>query len=218
MFIVGTPPSLCLALLRPGHADLPRFGTALAVTATRLLRLAARFALLAAVSLWVTSCDEPPEPFASAPSSSQPAVSSALARRDWLTQHDRIAPERWLASRAADVDVEPDDPSVASMRALLLTAQQRFGDTTRMIANRAVQLEATLKAKGIDETAPDIIESFSRLAEAGPPLDGFGAMCQNYVILREQGMSKDAALEHLAEALRSSGASASAPSANSEVR
>jgi hypothetical protein len=87
-----------------------------------------------------------------------------------------------------------------------------------MIANRAVQLEGTLKAKGIDEKAPDIIASFSRVAGSARPLDGFGAMCQNYFILREQGLSKDAALTHLAEALRSTGASASVPNATSEVR
>jgi hypothetical protein len=104
------------------------------------------------------------------------------------------------------------------MYALLMTAQERFGDTTRMIANRAVQLEGTLKTKGIDEKAPEIIASFSHAAEQARPLDGFGAMCQNYFILREQGVGKEEALAHLAATIRSSGASASVPPANSEVR
>jgi hypothetical protein len=177
-----------------------------------------RAASLGLACLLVTACDEAIEPQAATPVTSNMSESRAIARRNWLAQHDRTAPDRWLASRAAGVDVDTDDPSVASMHALLMAAQERFGDTTRMIANRAVQLEGTLKAKGIDEKAPDIIASFSRVAGSARPLDGFGAMCQNYFILREQGLSKDAALTHLAEALRSTGASASVPNATSEVR
>lgn len=220
MSIVGTPSSLCFAECRRQHAGLSRFGTAPAVTTPGLSRLAARIVLLAAISLPGASCDDAPEPSASAPTTLPPAERSALARRDWLTQHDRIAPDRWLASRAAGVDVAPDDPSVSSMHALLMEARERFGDTTRMIANRAVQLEATLKARGNDERAPAIIESFVQTAGATHPLGGFGAMCQNYFILREQGLSKDGALAHLAEEIRSHRPAASAPAASStsEVR
>jgi hypothetical protein len=216
MSIVGTPFSLCVAL--SPHALSPRLGTLLAMTALSLCSAGGRLLVLATVSLLGTSCEEASEPQATVPAASQAADSHALVRREWLTQHDRIAPDRWLASRAAGVDVAPDDPSVATMHALLVTARERFGDSTRMIANRAVQLEATLKMKGINEKAPAIIESFSRAAGQARPFDGFGAMCQNYSTLREQGMGKEEALAHLAATIRSSGASASIPPANNQVR
>lgn len=178
---------------------------------------------LALVSILATACEEAAEPEASTAAtttttSTEVVDTHALARRQWLTQHDRTPPDRWLASRAAGVDVGPDDPAVALMHTLLMAAYERFGDKTRMIANRAVQLETALKAKGMPETAPDIIASFTKTAEAGRPLDGFGAMCQRYSILREQGMSNDEALLHLADELRAQQPAAAVPTPNKEVR
>ncbi len=214
------PFSLCLAGFRHERDAWPR-GEAMSRTALR--RFSAALVTLALVSL-LAACEEAAEPEASTAAATTTTTSTevvdthALAHRAWLTQHDRTPPDRWLASRAAGVDVAPDDPAVTAMHALLMAAYERFGDKTRMIANRAVQLETALKAKGTPETAPDIIASFTKTAEAGRPLDGFGAMCQRYSILREQGMSNDDALAHLADELKAQRPAAAAPTPNKEVR
>jgi hypothetical protein len=145
------------------------------------------------------ACEEALEPQAAVevPATSSPDT-RALVRREWITQHDKIAPERWLASRAAGIDLTANDPSVADMRALLSTAHERFGDPSRMIANRAVQLETMLKERGIAEPAPDLIRTLSGAIARGRSLEGFGAMCQKYFILREQGLAREQAIAQLA--------------------
>ncbi len=171
-----------------------------------------RPAALVLLSLVGVACEDATEPQATAahqtpatsPSSS--TVTHALVRKEWIARQDKIAPDQWLASRAAGVDVAPFDPSVAAMRSLLTAAHERFGDPSRMIANRAVQLEGMLKEKGLAEPAPELIRLL--MQAAGPTenmrsFEGFGAMCQKYFILREQGIARDQALAHLTTKVRS---------------
>ena len=69
-----------------------------------------------------------------------------------------------------------------------------------MIANRAVQLEGMLKEKGISEPAPELIQSLSQAAGTSGNVrtyEGFGAMCQKYFILRQQGLAREQALAQI---------------------
>jgi hypothetical protein len=75
-------------------------------------------------------------------------------------------------------------------------AAHRFGDPPRMIANRAVQLEAMLASAGISESAPELIVSLSEISEERPR-EGFGSLCQHYFNLRKQGLDREAALAQL---------------------
>jgi hypothetical protein len=207
MSIVGTPLSLCLADLgwRP---DRPHgFVTPLATAMVKGWRAA----VLVLLSLLSVACEDATEPQATteqtpATSPSSNTVTHALVRKEWIARQDKIAPDQWLASRAAGVDVAPSDPSVSATRALLVAAHERFGDPSRMIANRAVQLEGMLKEKGIVELAPELIRLLLQAAgttENMRSFEGFGAMCHKYFILREQGVARDQALAQLTTKVQS---------------
>lgn len=208
MSIVGTPLSLCLADLgvRP---DRPHgFAAPLATAMVRGWRAVA----LVLLSLFGMACEDTTEPQATTAaqatvtSPSSTTVTHALLRKEWIARQDEIAPDLWLASRAAGVDVAPTDPSVSAMRALLDAAHERFGDPSRMIANRAVQLEGMLKEKGIAEPAPELIQLLLHTAgttENMRSFEGFGAMCHKYFILREQGLARDQALAQLTTKVQS---------------
>lgn len=119
-----------------------------------------------------------------------------LARRKWLTQTDDSPPELWLASREAGRDLGAKDPAVAGWRDALADAGARFGETDRMIANRAVQLEAMLREIDIEEGAKQILRDFATLAPKGARA-GFSDLCQHYYNLRAQGVGRAEALDRL---------------------
>lgn len=171
------------------HAGTPR--GSLAITGCAVL--------LTLLPFSIAACDDTSDQRAvsahASPSAKPPT--KRLVQLDWIGPRDDIAPDRWLASRAAGVDLPDDDQAVTEMTVLLREAHARFGDTTRMIANRATQLESTLEANGVSESAADIIRSLSAAAEANPPLDGFGGFCQAYLNLRRQGSERDQALAQL---------------------
>ncbi len=122
---------------------------------------------------------------------------SAVAGKTWLQPTDDTAPEVWLASRDAGTDVAPGAPAAKAWHGVLDEADDRFGETGRMIANRAVQLETMLSEIGIRETAREIIADFSTLAGKGARA-GFSDLCQHYYNLRKQGLDRRAALAALA--------------------
>lgn len=124
------------------------------------------------------------------------AGEGAVAGKTWLQPTDDTAPELWLASRKAGVDVAATDPATTAWRGVLDGADERFGETSRMIANRAVQLETMLSEIGIRESAREIIADFSTLAAKGSRA-GFSDLCQHYYNLRVQGMDRPAALAAL---------------------
>lgn len=123
---------------------------------------------------------------------------SAIARKTWLQPTDDTDPEVWLASRDAGADVAANAPAAKAWHDVLDAADDRFGETGRMIANRAVQLETMLSEIGIRETAREIIADFSTLAGKGSRA-GFSDLCQHYYNLRKQGLDRTAALAALAE-------------------
>ena len=154
---------------------------------------------VALVAFTATACEEASDTSGSALSPAPPAArtSTRLARIDWLDAQEGASPERWLASREAGQDVPDNDDSVIAMRKSLQIAHDRYRDPTRMIANRAVQLEGMLKSVGIEEPASRLIVGLSEIAEKGPRLEGFGAACEHYFNLRKQGMSREAAIQRL---------------------
>jgi hypothetical protein len=162
-----------------------------------LFGMAAKAVTAVLLALLAAGCDEAVEPTIAPPAAIEAPKGPALARIKWLDQHDNIAPEQWLASREAGADLTAADPAVAAMRTTLAEAAKRFSDPPRMIANRAVQLESMLAAKGITEHAPELIRSLTAAVTGVQAVEGFGTTCQHYFILRQQGLNRDAALGQL---------------------
>jgi hypothetical protein len=142
-------------------------------------------------------CDDTVDTAAVRDPSVEAPKTPSLPRVKWLDPRDSTAPEQWLASREAKVDLEDHDPKVLALRDELTLAAKRFHDKPRMIANRAVQLEQMLAAAGIVEHAPELIAILSSVAADGHPREGFGAICQHYYNLRQQGLDRETALAQL---------------------
>jgi hypothetical protein len=141
-------------------------------------------------------CDDPaPEP-ASRSVAAPDAPSFSIAQRQWLDIKDKISPAVWLASREASRDVSPDDPAARTLRELLGEADRRFSEGPRMIANRAVQVEAMLAEQGVREAPRQVIEGLVSIAETDERA-GFGETCQHYVNARVAAPTREAALELL---------------------
>lgn len=161
--------------------------------------LLSRSLLLCWLALVIVACDEQPEAETATPERVDservdPARPAAvIAAKPWLDVRDRTPPEQWLASREAGVDVPPSTPQVAELRALIAQADRRYGETPRMIANRAVQLEAMLAERGIEETARRVIEGLIVVGREDEPRN-FGETGQHYFNIRTTGMSREDAL------------------------
>jgi hypothetical protein len=155
-----------------------------------------RSSLLLVAALSLGGCDDAP-PAAPAQTSFAPTAGSfSVADRAWIDVKDDIAPAVWLASREAGRDVAPSDPAVASFRTALAEADVRFSEGPRMIANRAVQVEAMLAERGVRESPRQVIEGLVSIGEIGERA-GFGETCQHYVNARVASGSRVAALDAL---------------------
>lgn len=166
----------------------------LAAVPARLSRL---FLVVLAV-LCLAGCDEDSETAKLTPVP-QDEGDAIYTQITWLDAGSPITPAQWLASRAAKAELPQNDPRVAAARKELGLAAHRFGDEPRMIANRAVQVENMLAEQGIHENASDIIAALVPIADKPGALQGFGTLCQQYFILRQQGFDRNAAVEHLQE-------------------
>jgi hypothetical protein len=113
---------------------------------------------------------------------------------EWLTPLDRTPPELWLASREAGADLAEEDTRVVELRALLTKASGRFPDRPRIIANRAVQLNAMLKEKNIEQSPAKLIELLAEIPGERQSIETFSNLCQHYFNLRLQGYSEAEAL------------------------
>lgn len=162
---------------------------------TRALLLAAL--ALAALPLALVACDEATDIETNSAATEQAPKKAELPRIKWLDAKSAASPEQWLASREAKADLGENDPAVVAIRANLEAARAHFGESQRMIANRAVQLEEMLAGVGIDEHAPELIPLLSRAATEPRSREGFGSLCQYYFNLRKQGLNREAALEQL---------------------
>jgi hypothetical protein len=115
----------------------------------------------------------------------------------WLGLADDALPEEWLVRRKTKEGAEIDPGAVEAARVLLEKASERFGDQSRMIANRAAQLESMLADLGFSEDAMALIEALMRIAEGSKPTGGFAPLCQYYFNLRTQGLDREQALDTL---------------------
>lgn len=107
----------------------------------------------------------------------------------WLNGETTMSPQQWLVKRSrAEIVDEPAETGRAAE--LIMTASKRFGESPRMIANRAAQLEDMLQESRINETAVNLLEWFSKLPATQSP-HSFSALCHYYYNLRTQGKSKD---------------------------
>ena len=159
-----------------------------------------RASLVSLVAALGLGCEEPAEPQAQATVQPAEPASPEIPRITWLDTHSKITAGQWLASRQANADLKKDDPKVKAMTTEVYTAARRFGEKPRMIANRAVQLEGMLAAQGIHESAPDLIKLLASTADIAGGKEGFGAICQHYFNLRQQGIGREAAVQQLKEA------------------
>lgn len=159
-----------------------------------LIKRVAPVALFSA--LFLAGCDEPAPPADPQATSAPKSEPFATAGRNWIDVKDQISPATWLASREAGHDLEPNDPAVVSMRGLLHEADVRFSEGQRMIANRAVQVQAMLAERGVKETPREVIEGLVSIGQIGERA-GFGETCQHYVNARAANGSRMAALEAL---------------------
>lgn len=126
-------------------------------------------------------------------------VSAPAGETAWLGLADDTLPEEWLVRRKIKPGAEIDPRAVEAARTLLEQASKRLGDHTRMIANRAAQLESMLAEKGYGEDAVDLIETLMRVAPGSKPTGGFASLCQYYFNLRVQGLDREQALDALAK-------------------
>lgn len=159
-----------------------------------LIKRAAFIALLFLPVL--SACDEQAPQQGREAASAPKSEAFSAAGRSWLDIKDNISPAVWLASREAGRDVAPNDPAADTFRALLQEADVRFSEGTRMIANRAVQVQAMLAERGVKETPREVIEGLVSVGQIGERA-GFGETCQHYVNARATSESRVAALDAL---------------------
>lgn len=144
----------------------------------------------------LVGCDDPaPSPGREA-SAAPKTQAFSVATQNWIDVKDGVSPAVWLASREAGRDVAANDPAAESFRALLQEADVRFSESPRMIANRAVQVQAMLAERGVKETPREVIEGLVSIGQIGER-SGFGETCQHYVNARAANGSRMAALEAL---------------------
>lgn len=133
------------------------------------------------------------EPGAVAARSDRPAAETA-----WLTPTDPTEPAVWLARRTNGG--QPGDPAaLGALRASLAEARGRFVEDPRMVANRTAQLETMLAEIGVRESPATLISDLAGVSAVSGRRQLYGEMCQHYVTVRRDGLSREAALERLRE-------------------
>lgn len=154
-------------------------------------------ALLGAVALPLAGCggeeEREREPGTVAARGDQAAPETA-----WLSPTDRTEPAVWLARHAAGGQ-PVDAAALGALRASLAEARGRFVEDPRMVANRTMQLEAMLAEIRIAEGPAALIADLAGVAAASGRRQLYGEMCQHYVTVRRDGLSREAALARLRE-------------------
>lgn len=113
----------------------------------------------------------------------------------WLDGATEMPPSQWLVMRSR-AEVADESAAIERTAELIMTAADRFGESPRMIANRAAQLEDMLLENHINETAVNLLEWFTNLPATQSP-HSFSSLCQYYYNLRTQGKSEDEILQHI---------------------
>jgi hypothetical protein len=126
---------------------------------------------------------------------------SGLAKVDetkWLSEHDDVKPEVWLIEHESKLGMNASVSNTGDIRRALDAASEKFHDTPRMIANRAIQLEDMLKGAGGDETAIALISGLTGII-APNRIESFGAAGQQYYNLRKAGLTGEQAFDALSK-------------------
>ncbi len=122
-----------------------------------------------------------------------------IGTSEWLMPQDDVQPEDWLiAHEAKDSSTPASIRDPGEVRRALIEASEKFHDTPRMIANRAVQLEGMLKEEGGGETAIVLISGLNG-AVAANRIESFGAAGQQYYNMRKAGFTGEQALDALSK-------------------
>lgn len=104
-----------------------------------------------------TGCDDAP---VTPDREAEPGRTDLAEQKDWQTLTDTEPTEVWLASREAGESVAVDDPRVERMRRLLADAKRTYFESSRMIANRIVQVDETIRPQA---SSPPIAELLADL-------------------------------------------------------
>lgn len=123
----------------------------------------------------------------------------APTRAAWLAAADDRDPAAWLSGRLADLGASAGDVSRDRTAALIAALAQVYEETPRMIANRAAQLAEETRG----DPAPARL--LADLAWNPDSTHSFGAVAQNYLVLRRGGLGHDAAVATLRDALGEAG-------------
>jgi len=160
-----------------------------------MLAARTRAAAFSTLVLLVAGCsDEQP----ASDSAARGTTVEAKQREDhWLELEDGTPAADWLAARSAANGKVLSQAELSDLKAALSTAVLRLGESTRMIANRAVQLEMMLKAIGHNEGAVPLVQKLTSVIGETGQTEGFGAISQHYYIMRNNGLSEDDALADL---------------------
>lgn len=150
-------------------------------------------ATLASSALLAACSDDAP----SSRNSARPTERPAPHRVEWLDVGTKITPAQWIVSRNADTLRPKDDAEVRKVAERLDDAHAVYRESERMIANRAVQLSDMLGSLGIEESAPQVLDDLTRLANDVSMTEGFGAVTQHYYNLRAADMPRADALATL---------------------
>lgn len=115
----------------------------------------------------------------------------------WLEPGSDLTPQQWLLSRR-EKSVRPlNSPEVLRVRKLLDAAHQLYRESSRIIANRTVQVEEALREKGFEEDAIRILEDLGGIAGEVGQTEGYGALSQHYLNMRTKGLGRGEALAEI---------------------
>ncbi|HVZ04859.1 hypothetical protein [Hyphomicrobium sp.] len=150
---------------------------------------------IAAISvvLGILGCEEQPQ---EQQTQKRSGLGYASKKTDWLDLQDDREPAKWLLSRENSHHPPTD---LTRMRQTLMTASTRFGESSRMIANRAVQLETMLHPLGERETAVSLVDDLTSAVGQSNKVPGFGTLGEYYYNLRKAGFTKPQALKDLSK-------------------
>lgn len=132
-------------------------------------------------------------------------LTRAQAKPSWLEATSQIEPAAWLIEREVKSGRALKAEDADKVRQSIATAAKVFKEDPRMIANRAVQLEAMLDPTDGRETAVWLVTELAEVVTEPGRIEGFGALGQQYYNLRKAGLSEGDALQDLSRRYGSRG-------------
>lgn len=157
---------------------------------------------LLSTSVFLAACsDEPTLPktaIVATPALAAGERAGALRTITWLEFGDVVRPEAWVAAADANSD-EPEFERVRAYQSLLRQASDEYLETTRIVANRIVQLYQMLQKRGFSERPRELIGRF--LGQTDNALCGtehiYSDICSHYHNLRSGRPDRKRALAEL---------------------